>query len=413
MVQSTNEDLGTDNLQETGTEQVIIEEPSSFGAESVDSLTEVTQDGEALQVTSDSIDGATDAVDNLCEMQDLVQQAADTGTGNLSEVAATSIETTLESIMYTLGTSYTVPSLESVAVGDRATNMVSTLESAKNSILDKAIKGLKVLLDQVLAFIQNLVRNSWVLNKLLEKAKAKASDLKGKVPAIEKMETCASTFSIDGHSDKSTIARITQTAFDMMSLSSYAADEINKINFTSKREGEANAFEGKFVLKDGFEINTTIDTGDKDDIVVGYLTKDRGFKTTRAGMFEGHRKAFASVVSGGKLSDSIDVASIGEIDKCLKNAGELIKEIQKFDSKRSVIKNAVARISAIGDEVANTYGSLVSKASRERVGRIQYIRTYRSIMNDIIGRMPMEAYKIAHGLIQYAGASAGHYKPAV
>lgn len=367
-------------------------------AEAVDAESELESNVSEIDNISTGIIEAEGAIERISEIQGQVQENIDAGHSSLSPVEEVSIQASMESIMTSLGLPYSRATLESVAYGQRAAHCVATLESENRSMMERIANGFKILVDQIITFIQNLFRNSWALLKYADYVQKRVDKIRGVQPSKQEMtSSSAKALSVNGKADQSSISSLAKTAANLMGASTIAAEEVEKLNFEFSGDSGKDQHYAKIIS------HVTLDKAGNG--LYGHLTGGRSFnikESVDAGLE-------ITAVNNGAIATVIPVASEKEMRSLLDNARSIIKSIKDFDSKRSVLKNAASRISQyVAQDLTNSAG-LVSKSARNRSRSLGYIRFKRGLLNKVIGRYPLEAFKIAKAFIDYARHSLAHY----
>lgn len=367
-------------------------------AEAVDAESELESNVSEIDNISTGITEAEGAVERISEIQGQVQENIDAGHSSLSPVEEVSIQASMESIMTSLGLPYSRATLESVAYGQRAAHCVATLESENRSMMERIANGFKILVDQIITFIQNLFRNSWALLKYADYVQKRVDKIRGVQPSQQEMtSSSAKALSVDGKADRSSISLLVQTARDLMEAASAASHEVEKLNF---KFDEGSGKDQHYAKMISYITLDRVGNG-----LHGHLTGGRSFDIKTPFCSE----LSITAVKNGETAKTIPVASEKEMKSLLSIARDIIKNIKEFDSKRSVLKNAASRISQyLVQDVTNTVG-LVSKKSRDLSLNLGYIRFKRGLLNKVIGRYPLEAFKIAKAFIDYARHSLAYY----
>lgn len=150
---ATNEDLG----------EMEVELDTNQGAQqATEAVIDVQADAEIVDNFDGGLDQAQNAIANIDELSENLQQMQDNG--GISEFAEKTAQVALESIMASLGLSHEVPSMESLT----SKNIIATLEEKSESLLSRVIAGVKSAMDAIVSFIQGLLRNRSALVKYLE-----------------------------------------------------------------------------------------------------------------------------------------------------------------------------------------------------------------------------------------------------
>lgn len=150
---ATNEDL---------TEMEVELDTNQGAQQATEAVIDVQADAEIVDNFDGGLDQAQNAVANIDELSENLQQMQDNG--GITEFAEKTAQVALESIMASLGLSHEVPSMESLT----SKNIIATLEEKSESLLSRVITGVKSAMDAIVSFIQGLLRNRSALIKYLE-----------------------------------------------------------------------------------------------------------------------------------------------------------------------------------------------------------------------------------------------------
>lgn len=342
------------------------------------------------------IDTAIDSVSALDELHDAVKEDLPED-GSLSKLEEVSIQASLESILTSVGLTYTVPTTESLTSIERTKQLVASLEDNSKGIFDRLIAAFKRTVDSVVAFLQNLFRNTWVLSKYMEWVRTKLDKVTAQVAEKKEMTESAKAVFASGESSYDSVVKMNATAESLIKMSLEAVDEINDINF-------------KFSDADNRVNRDTIPDRKlaRNHNGYGYLANGRTFLPSEESMFRISR-LFERTVAVGTPGKTAEILSRKDMDSTLKMAADIITGIRKIDSKRSVIRNLTSRIVQGVAQIATGYAGAVSKSARDKNYTLRVIGGKRRVLNSAVGRFPLEAFKIAKAFIDYVRHSLKYY----
>lgn len=365
----------------------------------VEDETNLTSDFNDIDNISTGINEAEKSIETIDELKETLDEDDVTG---VSPLTMTAVQVTHEAIMQSLGLSMSKPTVESFSIRDQHRGLIATLESSKEGIFNRIITGIKILIKQITEFIQNLLRNSWVLEKYRQFVIKKTNAVKASSPDTQYMKESAAAMSINGTAGASSIDPMYDTAIDFLKHTEALIGVVNRMNFNFKDD--------KDKLKDIFKDVPDVKAPARNVDMYGFLTRDRAVGITY-GLIGGddisHRKEFNHVP---RLAEEIPVADMRTIKDLLDKSGKIISELKRIDGKRSIIRNITSRFLQAVVEVAMVYPSVVSKKAFDLGFRMQCIRKLRAKLNETITRFPLEAFKTAKAFIDYARHSLNHYK---
>ena len=362
--------------------------------EAVEGQVELEQDVNKIGEISDGIESGEQAIEQLTD----IKEHAEAGE-TMSPVEQTLIQTSMESIMGSLGMSIPVSTTESLN-SRRSANIVPSLEGVISDVVQNIIKAFKTAVETVIDFIKNLFRNSWLMLRYIKKVKEAVKEASGKRPSDATMSgRAASQFSVEGIADERSIMAIGATALTLIDNATTCALKIKDLNFSFGEEGTDQSETREMVFG---KLNRTKKG------YLGYMLNGRSFIPVPDAV----RGLDYMTVQNGGQADVITIASQGDLLNYIDTAEEIINRLKKFDSTRSVIANAASRIIQNLTQEATMYGGIVSKNSREMSSNIGYIRGWRQVLNRFIGRYPLEAYKTAKALADYCKQCLTHYTSA-
>lgn len=342
------------------------------------------------------IDTAIDAVSALDELHDTVKEDVPED-GSLSKLEEVSIQASLESILTSVGLTYVVPTTESLTSKERTKHIVASLESNSKGLFDRIIAAFKRTVDSVVAFLQNLFRNTWVLSKYMEWVRTKLDKVTAQVPEKKEMTESAKAMFAAGESSYDSVVKMNKTAEALIEMSLAAVDEINDLNF--KFSGADDRVSSDIVPNRKLAMNKG---------TYGYLANGRGFEPSSEHTFSMSR-LFDRTIAVGTPGKTAEILSRKDMESTLKMAADIITGIRKIDSKRSVIRNLTSRIIQTVTEISTQYGGSVSKSARQKNYQMRVIGGKRRLLNSAVGRFPLEAFKIAKAFIDYVRHSLKYY----
>lgn len=376
-----------------------------------------------IESTETVIEKAEEGADKLTEVIVTVKESSE-DTGTLSPLEQSTVAVTHETIMASLGYSTSVFSMESFNVSRDAGKTIATLEASANSIFDKVLQAIKNAFENLLIFVQKLLSNNFLLQRYWEKINKQVSAVSGKGPndktMTESARALASPFLEARPNDiQSTITGMHKTAMGMLDVSMLGLKRIDEINF--KFKGEVNKDVSEFMNLGDYGIprlDYTIVRDTKNSQghnirgnLYGYLVNGRSMNVVAS--ISGISSAVKEYVRVATEAKEIPVASVDILKDTMAKAAEIMKGVKEFDSKRSYIKNAISRImQSLAQSQLVGVPSLVSSKAREIESDLGYIRGLRSVINSIIGRFPLECFKIAKAFIDYCANSLKHYDTA-
>lgn len=393
----TNESLSTDV---DGVQVPVVEtvEPSltEDNIEVIETLSQVQAAADENDQIGDAVDEAFAASDTIDEVQGVVKDIDEEGR-TIDPMTEKMIATTMESISAALGVTLEVPSLESVSYADRAGSVVATLEAAKEGILARAAKALKAAMETVWLFIQNLLSNTWMLEKMHKKALEAVENAKSSTKTPDPtMTTMAKEVSIGGVAEAKNTEMFAKTAEDLLDVANRAADKINEINFNFSEKGGSFSMIFHSLQPSGFS-RVKVDGED----TYSNLTGDRHYRSKGESRWE--------VATFDKPAEKADVLNQTEQMQAIKTAGDIINGLKALSSKRSRIKNGISRVAQFITEFVASGLPSVTKAGRDMAGGMHHLRHWRQVCNTALLRAPLEAFKIAKALTNWAAASAAKY----
>lgn len=393
----TNESLSTDvdGIQVPVAETV---EPSltEDNIKVIETLSQVQAAADENDQIGDAVDEAFAASDTIDEVQGVVKDIDEQGR-TIDPTTEKMIAATMESISTALGMPLEVPSLESVSYADRAGTVVATLEAAKEGIITRAAKALKAAMETVWLFIQNLLSNTWMLEKMHKKALEAVEKAKSSTKTPEPtMTNMAKEVSIGGVAEARNIEMFAKTAEDLLDVANRAADKINEINFNFSEKGGSFSMIFHSLRPSGF---SRVKVNGED--TYSNLTGDRHYSSNSESRWE--------AVTYDKPAEKADVLDQSEQMRAIKTAGDIINGLKALSSKRSRIKNGISRVAQFITEVVASGLPSLTKAGRDMAGGMHHLRHWRSVCNTALLRAPLEAFKIAKALTNWAAASAAKY----
>lgn len=403
-INKTNESLNSDNddHEYRGEFTSAQSEDTAMDDSAVEAVNSITESDAEYKDIDDIDTGIGEAVDAVSQINDLAEVVNSQEGTSLSPLEEQAIQETMESIFRTIGIVYTTPTLESATGYKRRTELVATMESKFQTILNSLVTAIKQTAERVLAFLMNLLRNNFILLKYLKNTEAKVKAITQPRPSVSKMTDSAKPMSANGVADYDCVELFRTTAERMLEMTDSAIDKIKDLNF---KFGEQNrSIDSSISLERNLMPHKGMRNG------YGYLPGDRGFTDYNVGdKIFGVSRVYKSVESGGKLAQQADVLTKDQMLSALRSAEGIINGIKRVDSKKSIIKNFISRVSQFVTELGAGYAGIVSKAAREAEDNLRAIRGVRNYLNSIIGRFPLEAFKIAKALIDYARHSAKNY----
>lgn len=401
---SVEQDISKTNVSETITQPEMTDAVSDLETE----VTEIEQTGSA-------IDAGEEGIDKLSELAATVKQNSEE-TGSLSAVEQKAVAITHESIMTSLGFPITVASLESRSNLRSSEAVIATLEGAIENLFKNVVKAIKQAFENLLLFIQKLLSNNFLLQRYWDKINKQIAAVAGQTPKKEIMTESARALSTPMLKDApgnidTTFDLMHKTAVGMIAVSMEGLKEIDKINF--KFSGKLGNDVGHLVDLGRYGIPRTRNAKNENgllssDSTYGYLTNGRSMNVF-VGML-GIQTPVKEYVSNSSGVEEIAVARPDVLKDVMGKAAEIMKGVKEFDSKRSYIKNAISRISQyMTQSLLTGIPSLVSSKARQMEDDIGYIRGFRQFVNGIIGRFPLECFKIAKAFIDYCANSLKYY----
>lgn len=378
----------------------------------IDGSSELEKNINDIDSVDTGITSAENAVEQIVELQNTVSEKLQS-TGSLTDFEQKAVQITYESIMSSLGISSAVLTNESIGYSDRAKNLVATLEEKGQGLMASVMNALKAALDSVLVFIQDLIRNNYLLQRYWNKINEQVRKVKGQTPTKETMSESAKALSAGGYLAKDpkaidfSIDEMYATAVGMMKASDAGIDMINKLNFKFDKLEDRSLNAVLDLAKVGIPAVKSGEAG-KTNRGFGYMTNGRTVVRVKENIF-GVSKAFEGIVSNGEMAERIAVATPEQMHAIMGKAETIMKLIKAFDSKRSYIKNAISRITQYLSEDLSFYPSLVNKDVKDFRQNMANIRGMRSVVNAVVSRFPLESFKIAKAFIDYCRNSLKHY----
>jgi hypothetical protein len=384
----------------------------ALDSDTTDAVTEMDSKMRDIDQVDTGIDSAEAAVERIAELQGTISGKLER-TGSLTDFEQKAVEITHESIMFSLGLPTAQLTVESVSYDQRATSMIATLEEKGQSLMQSIVQSIKRALESVMTFVQDLIRNNYLLQRFWNKVNDQVRKVKGQVPTKQTMSDSAKTLSAGGYLAKDPMAidfsidEMYATAMGMMKASDVGIDMINKLNFKFSELEDRNLEPVLNFQKHGIP---GVNTGEaaKTKNAYGYLVNGRSVVRVEADLF-GVSKALEGIVSNGDIAETIAVATPEQMYSIMGKAEAIMKAIKSFDGKRSYIKNAISRITQYLAQDALFYPSLVSKGARSASDNLGAIRGMRKVINGIVGRFPLESFKIAKAFIDYCRNSLRYY----
>lgn len=384
----------------------------ALDSDTTDAVTEMDSKMRDIDQVDTGIDSAEAAVERIAELQGTISGKLER-TGSLTDFEQKAVEITHESIMFSLGLPTAQLTVESVSYDQRATSMIATLEEKGQSLMQSIVQSIKRALESVMTFVQDLIRNNYLLQRFWNKVNDQVRKVKGQVPTKQTMSDSAKTLSAGGYLAKDPMAidfsidEMYATAMGMMKASDVGIDMINKLNFKFSELEDRNLEPVLNFQKHGIP---GVNTGEaaKTKNAYGYLVNGRSVVRVEASLF-GVDKALEGIVSNGDIAETIAVATPEQMYSIMGKAESIMKAIKSFDGKRSYIKNAISRITQYLAQDALFYPSLVSKGARSASDNLGAIRGMRKVINGIVGRFPLESFKIAKAFIDYCRNSLRYY----
>lgn len=409
MKRVTNEDLRED-LDGVGDEAIVDTPEVDIPDEQLPAAaTDVVDDMEGEYRTIDDvetgIEAAEDGQSHISELKSVVEENGESGK-SLSESEETSVNVALESIHESLGMKWVQPTMESVTYRKRREAIIATMEAAQGSLADKIIKGVKATVSAIMDFIMNLIRNNWVLKKYIQAMEKRVSLLKGDAPSKTTMPESAAAMTVKGQADIESAKALYMSSDIQMKMVDIAINMVDQINF---RGGVVS----KVIPHEILPVHMLPDQYADGRKGNGFLVNNRMYATHQSSaQFTGIDSAFAGIMSAGPSANEAEVLSGSEMKQVLKWAGDIVTSIGTIEAKKNRLKNFVSRVIQLFAEVTTAQASMVSKSADAVSSNFTAIRMFRRILNSVIGKMPLECYKTAKGLIDYVRHSLKYYKSA-
>lgn len=373
------------------------------------SETEVTEAETDLVNTSNGIDaistGINDAEKAINTINDITAVVKENDDAVISDSEEKLVIATHEHILSSLGLPNVQSTLESVPLTDRREHLVSTLESSSDNIFKKILKGIVKILNNVIDFISNLIRNSWILKKYLNYVREKVKKLNGD-PTNEFMTESAKAITADGKAGMESIKKMNATALGLMKMSDTAAALFKSTNFKySLEKNEGLTLKG-IMIDDGLVPRNISSFSTKSSSTYGYLTNGRAF--TAEGTFL-VKKSYSDVITSSEIAEEAKVATISEMNEILDMAEVLIKRITEYDRNRSVFKNTISSITQYITQSGLSTIGIVNSSARNATYDIGSIRGYRDVLTSVSSKFPLETFRTAKAFISYVSNSCKYY----
>lgn len=401
-----NEDLDNGNdVEPIETPEVDIPD-EQLPAAAVDVTADLESENKDVDDISSGMDDAIDAQSQIAELKQSVEENGEDGR-SMSATEELAVNVAMESIHSSLGLKWEPLTLESVSYRKRRETVVATLEASVGNIADKIVEGFKRAMNAVIDFLVNLLRNNWVLKKYIESMSKKVKALKGDQPTEEFMPESATALSIDGKADFETAKEMYDTAMGSLKVTAAAIDFANSLNFKYsdyQSSGVSGEFDpGSFLPRRKSE----------EGRYSGYLVNGRAYQLNDyLAKRMGADKMYADIKVVGEIAPEAKVLSKQEMLSTVKMADDIVDEIKRAESKKSTIKNIISRVTQFVSGVFAAYGSMVSKAAKEYQANIDRIMGVRRLINSVVSRLPLEAFKTAKALTDYVRHSLKYYKSA-
>ncbi len=402
----------------TGSVEYQQEEP----IETTVSATDVTDGASELNASYEQIDdvdtgitSAENAVVAIGELTDAVSEKVENG-GSLSEFDEAVIHTTHETIMRSLGMSNQLTTLESLTLGQKGPALVTTLENLATDIVSKVVQAFKKALEQLLIFVQDLLRNNYLLQRYWDKVNKQVQAVAGQTPSTDLMSESARALSTPIVADApgnttSSIDLMYATATGMMKASMVGLQEIDKLNFKFDKLESTSV--NHLIELHRYGVPHTVGMVSKQGMLdlkntYGYLANGRSMVVEAD--FLGMKNPVKEYVSNSLDAQKVLVGTPDVMKDVMQKASSIMKDIKAFDSKRSYIKNAISRIAQyLTQDTVGGIPALLSKKARGYEQQLGQIRGMRRFVNGIIGRFPLECFKIAKAFIDYCKNSLKYY----
>jgi hypothetical protein len=402
-------------LESHSTDDPVVHEASntavdvSLSTDTTDAVTEMDEHMRSIDQVDTGIESAEVAIDRIAELQSTVSDKLQ-HTGSLTDFEQKAAEITHESIMSSLGLPAVKLTNESTSYDQRASSLIATLEDQSQSLWQKIVAGVKRALEMVLVFIQDLVRNNFLLKRYWSKTMEQVKKVSGQTPSKEMMTDSAKALSVpesvtnDPKDVEKRLQLMAATAMGMMRVSDISIDEINRINF---KLGKLENDRLTDVMQFGKEGIPPVRTAEGE--AYGFLTGGRSI-VRASGVFID--RAYEKMIVSGAETTEIAVGTPEVMNDAMGLADKIMDAIRKFDSKRSYVKNILSRVQQFLVQDVMSLPAMVNKSMADARHEINKIRGLRSVLNSVIGRFPLESFKIAKAFIDYCRNSLKYYNTA-
>lgn len=402
------------------TEENVEADPNATPAEQAADVMEIA-DPEEAQKSIEIVQGADKDYATPANLLDEIQQAGNDAAANkggvLSQLEAQSIQTSVESIMNTLGMSMPVmPVMEAYKgtwSGREAARvtMESVLDSAKE-IGKRLISTLKAILEYAINFLAGLVKNRALMEKNVERLikKAKACD---QAPEF-KEDTIHGRFvhalAVKGESNQTTIDNILADSESLVIGYGFAYEYVRAIRDGKQSPGLVNQLADTIVqsvpvigksspvTENDVELRGRFAGG----MSLALVQDDRGENTLR----------FVSNAKGPRSKDaSMPAQQPSDVVAVLERALTLIRTLRKIEGTTNRISDAVKGIiRQVEGEYYNLRGNLGSAEYARKAAANKAAKDAQEILQRMIVRFPSMTFSAVKNTCDWASAQINNYR---
>lgn len=403
------------------TEENVEADPNATPAEQAADVMEIA-DPEEAQKSIEIVQGADKDYATPANLLDEIQQAGNDAAANkggvLSQLEAQSIQTSVESIMNTLGMSMpAMPVMEAYKgtwSGREATRitMESVLDSAKE-IGKRLISTLKAILEYAINFLAGLIKNRALMEKNVERliAKAKAIDA-----SKEKKKNVVSgrfvhALATNGKHTTAGIFGILDDSRDLITGYGFAYQQIRDL-----RDGKGKPANAQYIgrtIANSLRVVGVAAPVDENDVELhgyfagglsmGIVRDDSGGETVRF------------ISNAGKVARTKDpemeAVEPRDIIAALEEALVTIRTLRKVEGTTNRISDAVKGIiRQVEGEYYNLRGNLGSEEYARKAAANKAAKEAQELLQRMIVRFPSLTFSAVKNTCDWASAQINNYR---
>lgn len=401
-------------------EENIQPNPAQTEAEQASEVVEVADpeaDKEVVAVTQGDSDNFDTPAEMLDEIQQVGNEAAANNGGVLTKFEANAIQTSVESIMSSIGMDVpSMPTMEahtSTWSGKEAARltMESVLTSAK-AIGKKIIDGMKAMLEYTINFLVGLVKNRALMEKNIERLIAKAKAIK---PNWQHREDQVSGRFVHGlssrdKSDVATLHSILGDSVDLITYYGFANEMLREIRDGSQPANLINKL-ASAVTDNAQQIGKASPTTENDVYLYGNYAGGMSIGIVRDDRGEDSIRFISNSTKARTKNPTMAAEDPSTVIDALESALILIRTIRKIEGTVNRVSDMVkALIRRVEGEYYNLRGNLGSNEYANKAKANKDARDAQEIMRRMIVRMPSMAFSAVKNTADWASAQINNYR---